>query len=344
MNVFINNVLVTNEDGSPFMLPLTGQTTINEIKNWSRQYFPNILTINMTFSDGQMLHESVFNTNKYDEINLTAYSNIINGGRINISTMADITPNARPIETSPIETLPIDVTRLIMEYADDEELAKNCMLNKFFSEKVCDDNFWMRKIFERFGLNREEVNLYKRGNSIIAYYNYLSNVEKLGLSTPVAELERIYNHPDFQSAKVEVDKVTRDAPAYIDINAYKINLLYRVIDKFWNNAVLKTVEFYNFDKYPWIYENFYDIPVSIRKYINSRNGSYLGIDDVYDQIYTLAEKVSRLENTAYLVYPGGRRIGRNEVRDFLEEWLKTAKHDKTTISKMENNILNLLRV
>ena len=340
MNVFVNNVLVTNEDGSPFMLPLTGQTTISEIKNWSRQSFPDISSLNLTFSDGQMLHEVVFNTNTYDGINLTAYSDIINGGRINITT--NITTNTRP--TLPIETLPIDVTRLIMEYTDDEELAKNCMLNKFFSVKVCDDNFWMRKIFERFGLNREEVNLYRKGNSIIAYYNYLSNVEKLGLSTPVAELERIYNHPDFQDAKVEVDIVTRDAPTNIDINAYKSTLLYRVIDKFWNNAVLETVEFYDFDKYPWIYENFYDIPVSIRTYINSRNGSYLGMDDVYDQIYTLAEGLSRLESTQSLVYPGGRTLNRNALKSLLRQWVKTAKHDKTTISKMKNNILNLLRV
>ncbi len=88
--------------------------------------------------------------------------------------------------------LPPELTRMIYEYADDEELAKLCMLNKNFNKKVCNSGFWAKKIIDRFGLTPEEIRLYKGSNTTWAYYKHLSELYKNGYNESIAMMERIY--------------------------------------------------------------------------------------------------------------------------------------------------------
>ena len=71
-----------------------------------------------------------------------------------------------------------DVLRLTLGHLDDEDLAKACVLNKEFSNKICNNNFWINKIYNRFDLLKDQMDLYKGENTYWAYYNYLSDFEK----------------------------------------------------------------------------------------------------------------------------------------------------------------------
>jgi hypothetical protein len=73
-----------------------------------------------------------------------------------------------------MEQLPKDVLRLSLNYLDDEDLAKSCMLNKNFSKNICNDDFWLNKIMLRYKLNLNEIDEYKGNNTYWAYYNNLA--------------------------------------------------------------------------------------------------------------------------------------------------------------------------
>ena len=73
-----------------------------------------------------------------------------------------------------MESVPPDVLRLTLGYLDDENLANACMVNKNFSDKVCNANFWLSKIINRFGLSNELINENIGNNSYWAYYFYLA--------------------------------------------------------------------------------------------------------------------------------------------------------------------------
>ena len=64
-----------------------------------------------------------------------------------------------------MESLPPDIARLIYHYLSDEDLTHACMLNKNFSDKVCNDNFWIWKIMSKFGIPVDMINKYKENNT-----------------------------------------------------------------------------------------------------------------------------------------------------------------------------------
>jgi len=77
-----------------------------------------------------------------------------------------------------METLPIDLLRLTYEYLDDASLAHACMINSSFSRKICNNNFWINKIINKYSLSIEEIDKYKGNNTYWSYYLFLSdNVE-----------------------------------------------------------------------------------------------------------------------------------------------------------------------
>ena len=128
--------------------------------------------------------------------------------------------------------LPPDLTRLIFEFSDDEELAKLCMLNKSFSTKVCNSYFWMNKITSRFGLKPEEIREFKGNNTLWAYYNHLSELNKYrrwaGYYGP-AQIERIYNHPFFKAAAKNIF-VYYENPKWLNKTGFEEDMLYQLID------------------------------------------------------------------------------------------------------------------
>ena len=73
-----------------------------------------------------------------------------------------------------IKDLPDDVTRSILFLLDDTDLIKACSLNENFSKKICNDNFWLNKIINRFGLSGEEVKRYSKGMTYLDYYKKLA--------------------------------------------------------------------------------------------------------------------------------------------------------------------------
>lgn len=82
-----------------------------------------------------------------------------------------------------MESIPKDVLQLTLGHLDDEDLAITCMLNKNFSNKICNDNFWRNRIISRFSsekfkLTPKIIDKYKGNNTYWAYYNYLSNFVK----------------------------------------------------------------------------------------------------------------------------------------------------------------------
>ena len=72
-----------------------------------------------------------------------------------------------------MKTLPPDVSRSILYMLDDISLANACMLDKNFSNKICNDTFWINKIMSVFPLTADEIKEYKGSNSYWAYYLFL---------------------------------------------------------------------------------------------------------------------------------------------------------------------------
>nr|QBK91507.1 MAG: F-box domain and ankyrin repeat protein [Pithovirus LCPAC302] len=82
-----------------------------------------------------------------------------------------------------IMNLPTDIVRYALEFLDDENLAKACMSSPEFSKKICNSNFWLKKIKERFPElispnypGNEYINRYKGDNTYWAYYYNLSQL------------------------------------------------------------------------------------------------------------------------------------------------------------------------
>lgn len=126
-------------------------------------------------------------------------------------------------------SLPVELTRMVYEYLDDEELAKTCMLNKNFSEKVCNSEFWIKKIMDRYGLTPEEIRKFKGNNTSWAYYKHLSEIYHTRPVFGPKYIERIYNHPEFKRVTKDMFVYSRD-PKWLDKAGFEEDFLYRLID------------------------------------------------------------------------------------------------------------------
>ena len=85
--------------------------------------------------------------------------------------------------------IPRDVLHLIMnDINDNEVLASLCMVDRYFNERVCTDAYWYKALKQRFGLNRDYIDLIKGNNKLPAVFKYFStdgdNILK-GFNKPV---------------------------------------------------------------------------------------------------------------------------------------------------------------
>ena len=48
------------------------------------------------------------------------------------------------------------------------------MIDKNFNKRICNNDFWLNKIRQRFGLSKEYIDLSRNKNTYWAYYNYLA--------------------------------------------------------------------------------------------------------------------------------------------------------------------------
>lgn len=124
--------------------------------------------------------------------------------------------------------LPPELTRMIFEYSDDEELAKLCMLNKNFNQKVCNSNFWLNKIINRFGLTPEEIQRFRGNNTLWAYYNHLSELDA-NYRPRTAMIERVYHHPDFIEATRNIFRY-RNNPRWLNVPLFEQDARYQIAD------------------------------------------------------------------------------------------------------------------
>ncbi len=139
-------------------------------------------------------------------------------------------------------TLPPEVTRMIFEYADDEELAKLCMLSKNFNQKVCNSSFWVNKIMSRFGLSSEDIKRFKGNNTLWSYYNHLSRVETMlnidiPLDVPVSmvAIEKIYHHPEYRSMVDILRSSYHEMPRWVNQAQLEEDMMYIFAGHLWNN-------------------------------------------------------------------------------------------------------------
>ena len=77
-----------------------------------------------------------------------------------------------------IQDLPGDVTRSVLYLLDDTDLMNACSVNKDFSNRLCNDSFWLNKIINKYGLTAEQINKYKKDNTYLAYYLKLNEDTK----------------------------------------------------------------------------------------------------------------------------------------------------------------------
>ena len=124
--------------------------------------------------------------------------------------------------------LPPEVTRMIFEYADDEELAKLCMLNKDFNQRVCNSNFWLSKIIDRFGLSPEEIQRFRGNNTLWAYYKHLSELD-LNYRPRTMAMERLYHHPDFIEATRNIFNYRKN-PIWLNQPLFETEARYKLAD------------------------------------------------------------------------------------------------------------------
>lgn len=93
-----------------------------------------------------------------------------------------------------MESLPSDVLRHVLNFLGDDEITNACIINKNFSEKICNNMFWVNKIVNKYKLTREEIDTYASaisfgtykpvGINYAAYYLYLTKT--------LEDLKRLY--------------------------------------------------------------------------------------------------------------------------------------------------------
>ncbi len=125
-------------------------------------------------------------------------------------------------------TLPPELTRMIFEYADDEELAKQCMLNKNFATKVCNSGFWINKIVNRFGLDPNEIQQFKHNNTVWAYYKHLAELDDEHRPRTVL-VERLYHNPNFNDVTRNVFRYNK-TPKWLNKSLFEEDMKYKLAD------------------------------------------------------------------------------------------------------------------
>ncbi len=83
MNVFVNGKQF-EINNNPYTLPVKYSTTVGEIKKWGSESFHDLISMNLTFSNGVQLAEIVFKSKDYDNVNFEKYKNLLVGGRIDV--------------------------------------------------------------------------------------------------------------------------------------------------------------------------------------------------------------------------------------------------------------------
>lgn len=77
-----------------------------------------------------------------------------------------------------MKKLPIDVAQLILGYLDDIDLARACAVDKNMRFRICNNDYWIRKIREKYGLGPGDFTL-NPDQTYAAYYFELYDTFRL---------------------------------------------------------------------------------------------------------------------------------------------------------------------
>lgn len=165
-----------------------------------------------------------------------------------------------------MDELPLDLKRLIVEYADDEELAKLCMLNKNFSTKVCNSSFWLNKIVDRFGLTPDEINRFKGKNTLWGYYKHLSEINEQ-YETPTRILELIYHHPAFKNMTKDIFHYST-SPKWLNKKLFEEETLYNLADSIYEYKD-EEIDLRDTGTYDFLENSHMVVPKELFKYVGS---------------------------------------------------------------------------
>lgn len=85
-----------------------------------------------------------------------------------------------------METLPLDVSRLIIGYLDDSDIISMCLTDKKFNKRVCNDEFLTQTLIKKFPITREDIIRYSSGKPLWAYYlDILNRIKRSGGYTDI---------------------------------------------------------------------------------------------------------------------------------------------------------------
>ena len=90
-----------------------------------------------------------------------------------------------------MEQLPPDVLRFMMTWLEDEDILSSCMVDRNFNQRVCNNEYWKRKIIEKHGLNTDEIERLRGGNSYLSFYVMMNRFAALGPNLTSATREAV---------------------------------------------------------------------------------------------------------------------------------------------------------
>ena len=185
MNVFVNGNQIND-----YVLQVEPLMTIKDVKNWVRESFPNLISINLTFSDGQRLADIVFQTEQYDLVNFTQYAPVIAGGRIDVSMPGPpVGALQSPVMSRVGNTVHMgnrDTNTVHMLIAMDRQLGPRSQRAVYASTNInIVINYWM----DHYG--NPDVNELLRQEGIFRSNNYTENYKNRIME--FMEFEHIYS-------------------------------------------------------------------------------------------------------------------------------------------------------
>lgn len=129
----------------------------------------------------------VFDTEKYDSVNLESVWNVMNQSYIEIiNTKNKLVNVLSPVEKEKQFTGNKDVDYKILQMLDDKELGKICSTNSYMKILCSDEHFWRNRTVNKFGEylgDVDQLRQYKENNQIDSWRNFyislVNTVEKM---------------------------------------------------------------------------------------------------------------------------------------------------------------------
>lgn len=98
--------------------------------------------------------------------------------------------------------IPPDILQLTLTYLDDDDLKSFCYANKYINSTVCNNDMWLNRIRDNFGLEKEIVDQYRDSNNYAAYYFNMSKTFQQGNVNDILIINTREGHLDLVIASL----------------------------------------------------------------------------------------------------------------------------------------------